>query len=72
MLAGWDAYTAAIGPEPLDAAFTPADLGAALARFPPGDQEGDHGSAYLAGVGNIYANEAFFAAGIDPSSPPTG
>ena len=24
---------------------------------------------YLAGVGNIYANEALFAAGIDPSKP---
>ena len=27
---------------------------------------------HLAGVGNIYANEALFAAGIDPSKPAAG
>jgi len=34
-----------------------------------GDQEGDHGPAPGRRVGNIYANEALFEAGIDPSKP---
>ena len=42
---GWDAYTAAIGPEPLEPASPPRIWAAALRGSPAGDQEGDHGSA---------------------------
>jgi formamidopyrimidine-DNA glycosylase len=66
---GWDTYTSAIGPEPLDRAFTPKDLGAALARSRQAIKKVIMDQAHLAGVGNIYAQEALFAAGIDPSKP---
>ena len=63
---GWDAYTSAIGPEPLERSFTSADLGAALAGSRQAIKKVIMDQRYLAGVGNIYANEALFAAGIDP------
>jgi formamidopyrimidine-DNA glycosylase len=66
---GWDAYTSAIGPEPLERSFTPTDLGAALAGSRQAIKKVIMDQRYLAGVGNIYANEALFAAGIDPSKP---
>ena len=54
-----------LGPEPLEPSFTPAVLGKALARNAPVkallmDQ------AVVAGLGNIYADETLFAAGIHP------
>jgi formamidopyrimidine-DNA glycosylase len=66
---GWDRYTAAIGPEPLDKSFTPAVLIAILARSRAAVKKVLMDQRALAGVGNIYANEALFAAGIDPSKP---
>jgi formamidopyrimidine-DNA glycosylase len=65
----WEAYTSAIGPEPLDRSFTPKDLGATLARSRQAIKKVIMDQRHLAGVGNIYANEALFAAGIDPSKP---
>ena len=65
--AGWRRYSAAIGPEPLDADFTPERLGAALRRSRQAVKKVIMDQRHLAGVGNIYANEALFAAGIDPS-----
>ncbi|MGH7498514.1 MAG: bifunctional DNA-formamidopyrimidine glycosylase/DNA-(apurinic or apyrimidinic site) lyase, partial [Gemmatimonadales bacterium] len=64
---GWEAYTAAVGPEPLDPGFTPERLGSALAGSRQAIKKVIMDQRYLAGVGNIYANEALFAAGIDPS-----
>jgi formamidopyrimidine-DNA glycosylase len=66
---GWEQYTAAIGPEPLDRGFTPEVLGAALAGSRQAIKKVIMDQRYLAGVGNIYANEALFAARIDPSKP---
>jgi formamidopyrimidine-DNA glycosylase len=66
---GWDRYTAAIGPEPLDASFTPAALLAILGRSRAAVKKVLMDQRALAGVGNIYANEALFAAGVDPSKP---
>lgn len=66
---GWDAYTSAIGPEPLEPGFTPTGLGAALAGSRQAIKKVIMDQRYLAGVGNIYANEALFASGIDPSKP---
>jgi formamidopyrimidine-DNA glycosylase len=66
---GWERYTAAIGPEPLDAGFTPARLGRALGSSRQAVKKVIMDQRHLAGVGNIYANEALFAAGIDPSKP---
>ncbi len=66
---GWNRYTSAIGPEPLDAEFTPERLGAGLGRSRQAVKKVIMDQKHLAGVGNIYANEALYAAGIDPSKP---
>jgi formamidopyrimidine-DNA glycosylase len=65
----WARYSAAIGPEPLDDGFTAARLGAALARSRQAVKMVLMVQRALAGVGYFYANEALFAAGIDPSKP---
>ena len=65
--AGWRAYDGAIGPEPLDASFTASDLGRIFARSRQAVKKVLMDQRHLAGVGNIYANEALFAAGVDPS-----
>ncbi len=67
--AAWAAYDAALGPEPLDPGFTPARLTAALRRSRQAVKKVLMDQRALAGVGNIYANEALFAARIDPSRP---
>lgn len=64
---GWQAFSEAIGPEPLDPSFTPAALGKTLAGRRAAIKKVIMDQRCLAGVGNIYANEALFAAGIDPS-----
>jgi formamidopyrimidine-DNA glycosylase len=64
---GWRRYTGAIGPEPLDPDFTPERLGETLSRSRQATKKVLMDQRHLAGVGNIYANEALFAAGIDPS-----
>jgi formamidopyrimidine-DNA glycosylase len=64
---GWERYDGAIGPEPLDPGFTPERLGEALGRSRQAVKKVLMDQKHLAGVGNIYANEALFAAGIDPS-----
>lgn len=66
---GWNEYTAGIGPEPLDAAFTPRVLSGILGRSRAAVKKVLMDQGALAGVGNIYAQEALFAAGIDPSKP---
>jgi formamidopyrimidine-DNA glycosylase len=65
----WDRYDRAIGPEPLGPDFTPERLGAALGRSRQAVKKVIMDQKHLAGVGNIYANEALYAAGIDPSKP---
>jgi formamidopyrimidine-DNA glycosylase len=56
-----------LGKEPLDPAFTPGELSALLAtsRQPVKKILMDQGR--IAGIGNIYANEALWAARVDPS-----
>lgn len=63
----WDRFSSAIGPEPLDPTFTPGLLGAILGRSRAAVKKVLMDQRHLAGVGNIYANEALFAARIDPS-----
>jgi formamidopyrimidine-DNA glycosylase len=65
----WERYSRAIGPEPLETGFTPERLGATLRRSRQAIKKVIMDQRHLAGVGNIYANEALFAAGIDPSKP---
>ncbi|MGH7537187.1 MAG: bifunctional DNA-formamidopyrimidine glycosylase/DNA-(apurinic or apyrimidinic site) lyase [Gemmatimonadales bacterium] len=66
---GWAAYTARLGPEPLERDFTPQTLGAILAGTRSAVKKAIMDQRRLAGVGNIYANEALFDAGLDPSRP---
>ncbi len=72
--AAWRRYTERLGPEPLERGFTAPRLLAALAG------RGGRGGRLavkkalmdqrrIAGVGNIYANEALWSAGLDPSRP---
>ena len=67
--AGWARYSDAIGPEPSAADFTADRLGVALKGSRQAVKKVLMSQRHLAGVGNIYANEALFAAGIDPSKP---
>jgi formamidopyrimidine-DNA glycosylase len=65
----WTQYTAAIGPEPLADDFAAEQLAERLRRSRQAIKKVIMDQRHLAGVGNIYANEALFAAGIDPSKP---
>ncbi len=60
---------AAIGPEPLTAAFDGAVLHRAARNRSAAIKLILMDSHVVAGVGNIYANEALFRAGIDPRTP---
>ena len=55
-----------LGPEPLSDAFSPAQLGAALADRTAAVKALLLNQEIIAGMGNIYADEALFAAGIAP------
>jgi formamidopyrimidine-DNA glycosylase len=57
---------AGLGPEPLDAAFTPAMLSAALAGKRTPIKAALLDQRIVAGLGNIYVCEALFRAGISP------
>jgi formamidopyrimidine-DNA glycosylase len=65
----WRAYTGRIGGEPLDAAFDLARFRAAVAGSSQAIKKVLMDQRRLAGVGNIYANEALFLAAVDPSRP---
>ena len=64
---GWAAYDRAIGPEPLDRSFTAQRLGEALKGGRLAIKKALMDQRRVAGVGNIYANEALWMAGVDPS-----
>ncbi|HYT04234.1 MAG TPA: bifunctional DNA-formamidopyrimidine glycosylase/DNA-(apurinic or apyrimidinic site) lyase [Gemmatimonadales bacterium] len=66
---GWAAYTGRIGPEPLDETFTPFVFAERLKGTRAAIKKAIMDQRRVAGVGNIYANEALFEAGIDPSKP---
>lgn len=68
-LAAYDEYSAALGPEPLESTFDDAALADALAGTRQAIKKVIMDQRRIAGIGNIYANEALFAAGIDPSKP---
>jgi len=64
---GWAAYDAALGPEPLTPEFTAERLAETVGGTRQAIKKALMDQRLVAGVGNIYANEALFAAGIDPS-----
>lgn len=59
----------ALGPEPLSAAFTPDTLARALANKNTAIKMAIMDQHVVVGVGNIYASEALFRAGILPQRP---
>jgi formamidopyrimidine-DNA glycosylase len=63
----WACYTARIGPEPLAPGFDAERLAAALAGGRLAVKKALMDQRRLAGVGNIYANEALWRARLDPS-----
>ena len=65
--ARWIEYSDALGIEPLDAEFTPERLANAARRSRQAVKKLLMDQRVLVGVGNIYANEALWRAGIDPS-----
>lgn len=67
-VAEWQEWTGGMGPEPLSPQFTAGRLDEALSRSrrPVHSWLLDQGK--VAGVGNIYANEALYRAGIHPGS----
>jgi len=65
----WGDYDAALGPEPLDPALDAERFGRIFAGSRQAVKKVLMDQRKIVGVGNIYANEALFAAGIDPSKP---
>ncbi len=63
----WTEYSQALGVEPLDAEFTPDLLGRISARSRQAIKKLLMDQRAIVGVGNIYANESLWRAGIDPS-----
>lgn len=60
---------AALGPEPLEGEFTPRALHAALQRSTAPVKALLLSQRPVAGLGNIYVDEALWAAGIHPATP---
>lgn len=65
--AAWQSYTARIGPEPLAPDFDGDVFAARLRGTRQAVKKALMDQHLIAGVGNIYANEALFRAGVDPS-----
>jgi formamidopyrimidine-DNA glycosylase len=64
---GWKRYDEALGPEPLDPALTDEAFARRLLHSRQAVKKLIMDQKVIVGVGNIYANEALFASGIDPS-----
>jgi formamidopyrimidine-DNA glycosylase len=62
----WSLVDPGLGPEPLDGAFRPAAFHRVLKRRTAPVKAVLLDQSVIAGIGNIYADEALFAAGIDP------
>ncbi|GBE57746.1 formamidopyrimidine-DNA glycosylase [bacterium BMS3Abin01] len=63
------AYWQKLGPEPLGRSFTPARLAKMTAGRDRQIKTLLMDQSFIAGIGNIYADEALFDAGIDPRRP---
>jgi formamidopyrimidine-DNA glycosylase len=65
----FEQYEGGLGVEPLDPEFTGAHLSALLGASRQAVKKVLMDQRRVAGIGNIYANEALWRAGIDPSRP---
>lgn len=68
----WRARSARMGPEPLARSYTARKLHEGLSRSRSPVRSWLLDQRRVAGVGNIYANEALYLAGIDPRRPARG
>ena len=64
---GWATYTGRIGPEPLEDTFTPFVFADRLKGTRTAVKKAIMDQRRVAGVGNIYANEALFDARLNPA-----
>jgi formamidopyrimidine-DNA glycosylase len=67
--AGWAGYTGRFGPEPLEETFTPFVLAQRLKGTRQAIKKAIMDQRRVVGIGNIYANEILFEAGLRPSKP---
>lgn len=67
--AGWIAYSGRLGPEPLEETFTPFVFADRLRGTRTAVKKAIMDQRRVAGVGNIYANEALFDARLNPARP---
>ena len=65
----FEEYSGKLGVEPLDRSFTPSHLSAVLRATSQPVKKVLMEQRKIAGIGNIYANEALWRARIDPSRP---
>ena len=65
--ARWDRYSGGLGMEPLDPAFSKAHLSGILRGSRQAVKKVLMDQRLVVGIGNIYANEACWRAGVDPS-----
>ena len=63
----FDEYSSGLGIEPLDQSFTPSQLSGVLRVTNQPVKKVLMDQQRIAGIGNIYANEALWRSGIDPS-----
>ncbi len=63
----WEDYESALGAEPLDPAFTVSHLSGLVRGSRQAVKKVLMDQRRVVGIGNIYANEACFRAGVDPS-----
>ena len=68
----WREYSNRIGPEPLEETFTPFVFAQRLEGTRTAIKKAIMDQQRVAGVGNIYANEALFQARLDPARPTNG
>ncbi len=65
--ADWDRFAERLGPEPLDPEFTAERFVERVTKSRAAIKKVIMDQRVVVGVGNIYASEALFSAGIDPS-----
>lgn len=63
----FESYSRSLGAEPLDPAMTPGQLSGLLRGSRQAVKKVLMDQRHIAGIGNIYANEALWRSGIDPS-----
>jgi formamidopyrimidine-DNA glycosylase len=64
----YDEFTSGLGPEPLDVSFTSRDFVERIRQYSAAIKPLLLNQSVIAGIGNIYADEALWSSGIHPCS----